>query len=100
VRLGTVVHKTGRTTAYTLGMVIDTDFRYQVEWPNPAGGFSRVGFSDQVLCTRYADAGDSGSAVLNRRHNRVVGLHVGGTEHSSFFCKIRNAFAALNCALP
>jgi hypothetical protein len=82
VRLGTVVHKTGRTTGYTLGMVIDTDFKYQVDWPNPAGGFSRVGFSDQVRCTRYSAEGDSGSAVLNRRQNRVVGLHVGGSEHS------------------
>ena len=87
MRLGTVVHKTGRTTGYRLGVVLDTDFKYQVDWPNPAGGFARVGFSDQVLCTRYAAEGDSGAAVLNRRQDRVVGLHVGGSEHSSFFAR-------------
>jgi hypothetical protein len=85
VRLGTGVQKTGRTTGYTLGMVIDTDFKYDVTWPNPAGGFGRVGFRDQVLCTRYAAPGDSGSALLNRRRNRVVGIHVGGSEFSRFF---------------
>ena len=77
VRRGSLVTKTGRTTARTFGVAIDLDFKYQVNWPNPTGGFSRVGFSDQVLCTRYSSDGDSGAAILNRQ-DRVVGLHVGG----------------------
>jgi hypothetical protein len=97
-RLRTEVHKMGRTTGYTLGMAIDLDFKFQTKWPQPGGGTARVGFSDLVLCTKYAAQGDSGAAVLNRR-NRVLGIHMGGDDSSSFFCTIQHAMALLNCRL-
>lgn len=31
IQRGVVVHKTGRTTAYTLGLVIDVDFKFQID---------------------------------------------------------------------
>jgi hypothetical protein len=98
-RLRTVVHKMGRTTGYTLGMAIDLDFKFQTQWPHPLGGTARAGFSGLVLCTKYACQGDSGAAVLNRR-NRILGIHMGGDDSSSFFCKIQHAMALLNCRLP
>jgi hypothetical protein len=95
LRRGMQVRKTGRTTDYTIGVVRDLHFRTSLSYKKPAGGGrGRVGFRDQVLCTRYTAAGDSGSAVLNRRRE-VVGLHFAGSPSSSIFNWIEHVLAAL-----
>lgn len=88
------VQKTGRTTDYTIGVVKDVNYRTALNYSKPGGGRGRVGFKDQVLCTRFTAGGDSGSAVCNMK-GEIVGLHFAGSPSSSVFNKIANVLAAL-----
>jgi len=88
------VQKTGRTTDYTVGIVKDINYRTALKYNKPGGGKGRVGFRDQVLCTRYTAGGDSGSAVLNM-NKEVVGLHFAGSDSSSIFNRIGHVLDAL-----
>lgn len=102
VRIGSEVKKSGRTSGFTMGQVIDSNFRVSFLYKNPSssppGQFARAGLQDQVLCTRYSDVGDSGSAVLNR-DNRVVGLHFAGSSSASAFNKIHHVMNLLDLEL-
>jgi hypothetical protein len=95
VRIGTKVQKTGRTTDYTIGIVRDVNYRFHMRYKKVGGGKGRVGFRDQVLCTRYTAGGDSGSAVLNMQ-KKVVGLHFAGSPSSSIFSKIQHVIDLLD----
>ena len=81
------VQKTGRTTDYTQGIIQDINYRMALDYKRPGGGTGRVGLQDLVLCTRFTDSRDSGSAVLDMK-NKVVGLHFAGSRSSSIFNKI------------
>jgi hypothetical protein len=94
LRLGMQVQKCGRTTDYTIGVIRDVNYRTSLRYKKPGGGRGRVGFRDQILCTRFTDGGDSGSAVLNMRQE-VVGLHFAGSPSSSIFNRIESVLAAL-----
>ena len=98
LRRGMQVQKTGRTTDHTIGIIQDINYRTALPYKKPGGGNGRVGFTDQVLCTRYTAAGDSGSAVLNMR-KQVVGLHFAGSPSTSVFNKINNVLTALGIAI-
>ena len=98
VRRGMRVQKVGRTTDYTTGVVLDVHYRLALRYKKPGGGKGRVGLRDQVLCTRYTQGGDSGSAVLNSR-KRVVGLHFAGSPSSSIFNRIGHVFDLLELEL-
>jgi hypothetical protein len=89
------IQKTGRTTDYTVGIVKDVNYRTALTYPKPGGGKGRVGFRDQVLCTRYSASGDSGSVVLNMK-KEVVGLHFAGSDSSSIFNRIGHVVDALH----
>ena len=88
------VQKTGRTTDYTIGIVKDINYRTALTYKKPGGGSGRVGFRDQVLCTRYTAGGDSGSAVCNM-NKEIVGLHFAGSDSSSVFNRIDHVLNAL-----
>ncbi len=77
VRRGMQVQKTGRTTDYTVGIINDINYRTSLRYKRPGGGRGRVGFRDQVRCSRSSAGGDSGSAVLNMK-KEVVGFHFAG----------------------
>jgi hypothetical protein len=98
LRRGMQVQKTGRTTDHTIGIIQDINYRTALTYKRPGGGTGRVGFTDQVLCTRYTAAGDSGSAVLNMR-KQVVGLHFAGSPSTSVFNKINNVLTGLGIAI-
>ena len=98
VRRGMRVQKVGRTTDYTTGVVLDVHYRLALRYEKPGGGKGRVGLKDQVLCTRYTQGGDSGSAVLNSR-KRIVGLHFAGSPSSSIFNRIGHVFGRLDLEL-
>lgn len=89
---GMHVAKAGRTTGKTRGEVIDVNFRFVLEYSGLAG---KVGFIDQVLCTRYTDAGDSGAIVVDADSGKIVGLHFAGAEGGSVFNPIRPVMSAL-----
>lgn len=95
-RVGSPVKKVGRTTGFTHGEVVDVDFKTSIPYKKPGGGKGYVRFKDQVLCTRYTAGGDSGSAVLHRDTNKILGLHYAGSTSSSIFNKIGNVLDALN----
>lgn len=95
VRRGMRVQKTGRTTDYTIGEIRDVNYRFALNYKKPGGGTGRVGFRDQVLCTRYTSGGDSGSAVLNMS-GKVVGLHFAGSPSTSIFSRIGHVLSLLN----
>lgn len=99
IRRGMQVKKVGRTTGFTTGVVQDVHFRTALTYPRPNGARTqRVGFKDQVLCTRYSDSGDSGAVVLNSS-NRVVGLHFAGAAAGSVFNRIHHVLRLLRVEL-
>jgi hypothetical protein len=99
LRRGMQVQKVGRTTDHTVGVVRDVNYRFSLPYTSPGSGRrSRVGFRDQVLCSRYTAGGDSGSLVLNRR-GYAVGLHFAGSPSTSIFSRIRDVFGALKIEL-
>jgi hypothetical protein len=91
-RRGMGVAKAGRTTGKTRGEIIDVNFRFVMQYSGVAG---KVGFIDQVLCTRYTDAGDSGSIVVDTESGKIVGLHFAGAEGGSVFNPIQPVMSAL-----
>jgi hypothetical protein len=96
LRRGMHVKKVGRTTDYTTGVIQDIHFRLSLQYQRPTGASKgRVGFRDQVLCTRYSAGGDSGSIILNSS-NRVIGLHFAGSPSGSVFNRISHVFDALD----
>jgi hypothetical protein len=95
IRRGMQIKKVGRTTGYTTGVIQDIHFRTALSYPRPNGAITqRVGFRDQVLCSRYSDGGDSGAIVLNSS-NRVIGLHFAGAVAGSVFNRIQHVLRLL-----
>jgi len=86
-----VVTKRGRTTGVTKGKIIDTDFRFVLNYD----GVGKIGFTSQVLCERYTDQGDSGSLVIDVETGKVVGLHFAGADGGSVFNPIQSVIKAL-----
>jgi hypothetical protein len=89
---GMKVTKSGRTTGVKTGEVTDVNFRFVLKYPGVSG---KVGYIDQVLCTRYTDGGDSGSIVVDAASGKIVGLHFAGAEGGSVFNPIRAVVKAL-----
>lgn len=86
------VEKVGRTTGHTSGRIVDINFRTRL---NYGIGVGLVGFLDQVLCTRFTEAGDSGALVLQKGTNKAVGLHFAGSSGGSVFNPIGAVLAHL-----
>jgi hypothetical protein len=92
------VHKVGRTTDFTLGVVSDIHFRTRISYKRSATRRAPAGLKEQVLCSRFTQGGDSGSLVLNDR-GRAVGLHFAGSPSSSIFNRIEHVLNALDIQL-
>ncbi|MFN0020363.1 MAG: hypothetical protein ACKVP0_19060 [Pirellulaceae bacterium] len=97
----TVVHKFGRTTSYRAGRVSSVSF--DVTIPYDVGS---VVFQDQIAIRglsgkRFSDSGDSGSAILERATNKVVGLLFAGATNGSltFANHIKDVFTQLKVSL-
>jgi hypothetical protein len=98
LRLGMLVQKTGSVTGHTVGTIKDPYFVAALPYKTAGGGASRVGFRDQVLCTRFTDEGDSGALVLNM-DVEAVGLHFAGSDSVSIFNRIDTVLATLDLDL-
>lgn len=88
---GMKVTKSGRTTGKTTGEVLDVNFRFVITYP----GVGKVGFIDQVLCSRYTEPGDSGSIIVDVASGRIVGMHFAGANNGSVFNHIADVQKAL-----
>ena len=78
-----IVHKFGRTTSYRAGRI--SSVLFDVTIPYEVGD---VMFTDQIAVRglngqRFSDSGDSGSAILERSTNKVVGLLFAGATNGS-----------------
>jgi hypothetical protein len=82
----------GRTSGVSKGTVKCTTFTYALKYP----GVGMIGFTDQVLCSQYADPGDSGALIVDQASGKIVGLHCGGGTNFSFFNPISAVISALN----
>jgi hypothetical protein len=97
----TIVHKFGRTTSYRAGRISSVSF--DVTIPYDVGN---VVFQDQIAIRglsgkRFSDSGDSGSAILERASNKVVGLLFAGATNGSltFANHIKDVFTKLKVSL-
>jgi hypothetical protein len=87
--LGTMVKKSGRTTGYTEGRIIQVDVTSQVSYiPGDAT------FQGQMMATNMSQPGDSGSAVLDTQ-NYVVGLLFAGSDVATLINPIESVLEAL-----
>lgn len=98
LRRGMRVHKVGRTSDLTTGIITDVHFRLSLRYRRTADERARVGFREQVLCTRFTAGGDSGALVLSSS-NRAIGLHFAGSPSASVFNRIGNVLHALGVEL-
>lgn len=73
VELGDVVRKSGRTTGYTTGKVMQVDMTLQVLY-----GTAIAVFEDQIGMDCESAGGDSGSAIFNEDNEFVALLFAGG----------------------
>ncbi len=73
------VHKVGRTTQYTKGTVFDINADVNVEYD-----MGVLSFQGQMLIRgeggAFSDAGDSGSAIIDRASGQATGLLFGGSQ--------------------
>lgn len=85
VVLGQKVKKSGRTSGTNSGHVKVAHATVRISM----GEIGAATFTDQVLTTRMAQSGDSGSVVLDE-YDRVCGLLSAGSETVSVFGRIQN----------
>jgi hypothetical protein len=93
--IGMVVVGNGRSSGQTMeGIVKDCNCDApMVDFSEV--GYGMIGFVDQVMCTSYAQDGDSGALMVAKDTGKIVGLHVGGSDQGSFFTPIKAVQAAL-----
>lgn len=92
--LGMAIKKSGRTTSFTQGEILQTDVTVNVQY----GAGQVATFSDQLLAGAMSQGGDSGSAVLDE-NNRLVGLLFAGSDSSTIINRIENVFSLLGLSL-
>jgi hypothetical protein len=80
----------GRTSGDSAGVVEDVHFSVVLPYP----GVGKVGFIDQVKCTRYSKPGDSGSLIVDQKSGKIVGLHFAGSDAGSIFNPISEVIRA------
>jgi hypothetical protein len=86
VALGDKVVKSGRTTAYTEGTVTAINAYVQVGY----GGGKRAYFEDQIVTTYMLAGGDSGSWLLVKDKETVVGLCFAGSSETGVMNRMTN----------
>ncbi|MFB3083378.1 MAG: hypothetical protein ACE1Z4_07975 [Gammaproteobacteria bacterium] len=92
--LGTGVKKSGRTTGFTTGEILQIDVTVDVQY----GPGQVARFTDQLLAGPMSQGGDSGSAVLDN-DDHLVGLLFAGSDNTTIINRIGNVFSALGISL-
>ncbi|GAB4224380.1 MAG: hypothetical protein Tsb0032_28860 [Kiloniellaceae bacterium] len=85
VNVGTLVHKTGRTTNYTTGRITAVNATVDVNY----GGGKLARFRDQIITTAMSAGGDSGSLVADRE-NYAIGLLFAGSPQVTILNQIEH----------
>ncbi len=75
---GMIVEKTGRTTGYTSGTIVDVSATVKIQYD-----LGVLTFVDQIIIVGtgrpFSAAGDSGSLIVEKKSKRPVGLLFGGS---------------------
>ena len=90
VTVGTLVHKTGRTTNYTTGRITAVNATVDVNY----GSGLVARFRDQIITTPMSAGGDSGSLVADRE-NFAVGLLFAGSTQVTILNQIQHVRSLL-----
>lgn len=93
VKIGTPLQKTGRTTGYTKGIVIDDDVTVSVNY----GDFIAK-FEHQVMADAMSAGGDSGSLVLDE-NKKAIGLLFAGSDKTTIINPINEVLKLLDVNL-
>lgn len=93
-QLGMAVQKSGRTTGFTRGQILQVDVTVNVQY----GPGQVATFTDQVMSGAMSQGGDSGSAVLDENNN-LVGLLFAGSDNSTIINRIEHVFSAFGVTL-
>ena len=88
---GMAVAIRGRTSGNSEGVVKDVHFSVQIPYPS----LGKLGFINQIWCTRYSKGGDSGSVLVDKKTGKIVGLHVAGSSEGSIANPISEVVGAL-----
>ncbi len=92
--LGMEVKKMGRTTGLTFGKIQQVDATIKVNY-----GVHSAFFADQLIAGDMSRGGDSGSAVVTKDGNKLVGLLFAGSDVVTVMNRIQNVFSALDITL-
>ncbi len=92
--LGTSIKKSGRTTGFTTGEILQVDATVRVSY----GSAGDATFEDQYVAGPMSSGGDSGSAVLDQE-DFVIGLLFAGSEQTTIINPIEYVLEALNIAI-
>jgi hypothetical protein len=93
------VHKMGRTTGYSVGLVMNTDTNITVDYDT--GSYT---FFDQIIISSqdgsvFCDTGDSGALVVDRASGNAVGLLCAASATHGIVNHIEFVMSALNVKL-
>lgn len=88
--LGDSIKKSGRTTEFTTGEILQVDVTVDVSY----GPGQTARFVDQLLSGPMSQGGDSGSAILDDS-DRLVGLLFAGSDSTTIMNRISHVFTAL-----
>ncbi len=91
--LGTPVQKSGRTTGYTTGEILQIDVTVKINY-----GSQVAIFTNQLMSGAMSKPGDSGSAVLDMDRN-VIGLLFAGSDTNTVMNPIQSVLEALRAEI-
>ena len=91
--LGTLLQKSGRTTGYTTGQIMQIDVTVSVDYEGKTGTYH-----NQLMAGAMSAGGDSGSAILDMQ-KRVVGLLYAGSDTTTIMNPIQFVLDALQVRL-
>ena len=93
-QLGMAVKKSGRTTEFTRGEILQVDVTVNVQY----GPGQVATFTDQIMAGPMSQGGDSGSVVLDDNNN-LVGLLFAGSDDTTIINRIEHVFSAFDLTL-
>jgi hypothetical protein len=95
---GMRVHKVGRTTGYTTGVVFDVSADVKVEYD-----LGILTFQDQILIRgtsgMFSDRGDSGSVIVDRTTRRATALLFAGSPSHTVANPLAEVLAQLEVSM-
>ncbi|MCW1843815.1 S1 family peptidase [Prosthecomicrobium hirschii] len=93
-RRGTKVQKFGRTSDYSVAEILDVNAILETDYETPHGTKKAL-FTNQIVCTKCSDAGDSGSLITTLT-GRPVGLLFAGSKAITVANRISDVLSALD----